>query len=325
MNTEVYDLIIVGAGPVGLFSAYYAGLRQMKVKVLESLSDCGGQLLQLYPEKTIKDIAGFPEVAAKDFIAQLKKQLQSVSVTFEYNQEVLMVKKNESDIFEIKTKFATHLGKAVLLTTGGGAFTPRKLTITHDDTLEGEKIFYQATDLEPFKDQTVAVLGGGDSAVDWALDLEKVAKKVYVIHRREQFRALEHSITQLKESSVDILTPYVAKDLMVNDTISLSLRQVKTKENLTLEVDKLLVSYGFVNTRTSFTEDSVLTDQGKFVVSSNQETSLKGMFACGDAAIYPGKVQLIATGLGEAPTAVNNIFAYLNPNERLQPVHSTSC
>lgn len=325
MNNDIYDLTIIGAGPVGMFAAYYAGLRQMKIKLIDSFAEVGGQLQQLYPEKNIKDLAGFQTIKAKDFIHQLTDQLASIDVTYCLNEKVNDCQK-KADIFQIQTDTTTHFSKAVLITTGGGAFVPRKLTLEGAERLENESLFYQVTDLAQFTNQDVAILGGGDSAVDWALTLEPIAKKIYLIHRRDNFRALEHSMTQLKESSVVVHTPHTLEKMSQDDgaQLTLTLKHVKTKDELPLSVDKLLVSYGFINTHSSLESAAEMTEDGQLIVDSRGATSIDGLYAAGDAVTYPGKINLIATGLGEAPTAVNNAYFYLHPDERLQPVHSTS-
>lgn len=325
MAQDIFDLTIIGGGPVGLFAAYYAGLRQMKVKVVESLNELGGQLQLLYPEKVIKDLPGFPQVKAQDFIAQLKAQVAQVDVTYCFNEEVDACEK-KADLFYIHTNQSTHLSRTILVTTGGGAFVPRKLALPASETLEQQSLFYHVTDVENFKDQVVGVLGGGDSAVDWALTLEPVAKKVYLIHRRDNFRALEHSMSQLTASSVERLTPYVVEDLVLaeNNLSGLQLRHVKTKEQQTLPVDKLLVSYGFINTHAPLVCEILGLEGNNIPVNSRCESSVPGLYAAGDVACYPGKINLIATGLGEAPTAVSNAYFYLHPESRLQPTHSTS-
>lgn len=323
MNEEIFDLTIIGAGPVGLFAAYYAGLRQMKVKMIESLADLGGQLQQLYPEKTIKDLPGLNAIRAKDFISQLKTQLDDIEVTVCRNEKVTTLTKI-AEIFHIETTLGTHLSKTVLLTTGGGAFVPRKISLSGAADLEDRTLFYQVHDLETFRNQEVAVLGGGDSAVDWALTLEPIAKSVHLIHRRDNFRALEHSMTELKQSSVTVHTPHTLDAIDANEAgLTLALKHVKEKTVAPLTVDKLLVSYGFINTHDALC-DEVTSLEGKIVVDSRGATNLLGLFAAGDGATYPGKIDLIATGLGEAPTAVNNAYFYLHPDEKLQPVHSTS-
>lgn len=321
--TEVFDLTIIGAGPSGLFAAYYAGLRHLKVKIIESLNQVGGQLTLLYPEKEIKDLAGFPEIKAADFIQRLTQQLKRVEVTYCLNEKVTTVQKNSNAIFEITTEKNFHLSKAVILTTGGGAFVPRKLACGGVENLENKKIFYHVKNFKSFSQQEVAVLGGGDSAVDWALHLEKVAKKVYLLHRRDQFRAIEHNLQLLQQSSIEVLTPYVLEGLGNHQQLDLKLRQVKTKEERVLSVDKLIVSYGFLTNHQNLLPE-VSTSEGKIIINTAGESRLAGLFACGDGAFYPGKVQLIATGLGEAPTAVNNAYLYLYPKGRLQPTHSTS-
>lgn len=324
MEAEIFDLTIVGAGPAGLFAAYYAGLRQMKVKIIESLDAPGGQLTLLYPEKEIKDVAGFTSITARQLVENLSQQLANIEATICYNEEVTQLEKKD-DLFFLTTGKETHVSKAVLLTTGGGAFVPRKLTIGAAKALEGKKIFYQVDNLKKYSGRNVALLGGGDSAVDWALALESIAKEVSLIHRRTQFRALEHSTNLLMQSKVEVLTPFVLEDLKEDgQQLELSLRHVKTKDIFKIMVDDLLVNYGFINTHQTLVDENLQSPDGKIIVDSTGATALPGLFACGDIASYPGKIQLIATGFGEAPTAVNNIHFYLHPESRLQPAHSTS-
>ncbi len=180
--------------------------------------------------------------------------------------------------------------------------------------------------MQQFKGQRVAILGGGDSAVDWALMLEPIAEKVSLIHRRDKFRAHESSVTQLQNSKVEILTPFVASDLICDEIAirGLELEEVRGDRKHTLEFDSLICNYGFISSLGPIKEWGLEIEKNSIVVNSRMETNIPGIYAAGDITTYPGKVKLIATGFGEAPTAVSNAKAYIDPKARLQPMHSTS-
>ena len=319
---EVYDITIVGAGPVGLFAAFYAGMRQRKIKMIDSLDQIGGQLAALYPEKVIYDIPGQPKIAAGTLIKNLKKQVAAFPVTYCLGQKVIDYQVEE-ELIVIETDQGLHYTKTVILATGQGSFLPRKLNVAGSEDFEGRGISYFVSDLASYAGKQVLIAGGGDSALDWALSLEEAGANVGLVHRRDQFRAHEHQVTNLKNSTVNCYTPYVIAGFAGEDRLrQVTLIHKKTGEEVTLLVDELLVNYGFLTDRK--THWPLDQDAQGFTVTSNMATSLAGVFACGDAASYPGKVNLIATGFGEAATAVNNAVAFLDPDSRRQPAHSTS-
>ncbi|ARK32252.1 NAD(P)/FAD-dependent oxidoreductase [Halalkalibacter krulwichiae] len=322
---NVYDITIIGGGPVGLFTAFYAGMRQASVKVIESLPQLGGQLSALYPEKYIYDIAGFPKVRAQELIDQLMKQVQQFEASICLNQSVLKVDRDFDGTFVIETNEETHYAKAVIITAGNGAFQPRKLKLEKEEKFEQSNLHYFVNDLNQFSGRRVAVFGGGDSAVDWALMLEPIADQVTLIHRRDKFRAHEHSVNQLKQSKVNILTPYVPERLVGDRQIEkVILSEAKTGELLELEVDDVLVNYGFVSSLGPIKDWGLEIQQNCLVVNSKMETNVEGIYAAGDICTYEGKVKLIASGFGEAPTAVSNAKAFIDPSAKVQPLHSTS-
>ena len=319
---EVYDVTILGAGPVGLFAAFYAGMRQRKIKVIDSLDQVGGQLAALYPEKVIYDIPGQPEIAAGTLIKNLEQQLEKFPVTYALGQRVANFR-TEGDYLAIETERETHYSKTVILATGQGSFAPRKLNVPGAEAFEDRGLAYFVANPQDYHKQRVLIAGGGDSALDWALSLDALGAEVGLVHRRDKFRAHEYQVANLERSKVKCYTPYVIGELS-GDT---RLRQVtlihkKTGEQVILPTDTLLVNYGFVTDRKS--PWPLEQDEAGVTVSSNMATSLPGVFACGDAASYSGKVNLIATGFGEAATAVNNAVAFLDPDSRRQPAHSTS-
>lgn len=321
----IMDITIIGGGPVGLFAAFYAGMRQASVKIIESMPQLGGQLSALYPEKYIYDVAGFPKVRAQELVNNLIEQANLFNPVFCLEEKVLNVIKNEDGIFELTTNKAVHLSRTVIITAGCGAFEPRKLNVPGAEKYEGKNLFYFVNNLDPFRDQDVLIAGGGDSAVDWALMLEPVAKSVTLIHRRDTFRAHEHSVEQMKQSSVRIITPREIQSLHGEDCIEkVVIADKKSGVTEELRVDALIVSFGFVSSLGPIQEWGLHIENGGIVVNSRMETNIPGIYAAGDIATYPGKVKLIATGFGEAPTAVNNAKQYMDPSARLQPGHSSN-
>ncbi|MGC5328246.1 NAD(P)/FAD-dependent oxidoreductase [Brevibacillus sp. SYSU BS000544] len=324
-DEEVRDLTIIGAGPAGLFTAFYGGMRHASVKIIESMPQIGGQLSALYPEKYIYDVAGFPKVRAQELVDGLKQQISMFNPTICTEQKVENVTKNDEGIFEVTTDKGVHLSRAVVITAGCGAFEPRKLE--HPDAVKYEKsnLHYFVTDLNAFAGQKVLVVGGGDSAVDWALMLEPIATEVTLTHRRDKFRAHEHSVETLMNSKVNVLTPCEIAALHGEDRIErVTLTNNVTKEETTVEVDAVIVNFGFISSLGPIKNWGLELEKGSIVVNSKMETNIPGIYAAGDIATYPGKVKLIAVGFGEAPTAVNNAMSYIYPDAKVQPHHSSS-
>ncbi len=325
MMEATYDITIIGGGPVGMFAGFYAGLRDVKVQIIESLEQLGGQVSAIYPEKTILDVAGYPKITGKDLISNLKAQLAEVDTEVKLKQTVLDVE-SVGDEFKITTNQEVTMSKSILIATGVGSFNPRKLAVDNADEFEDKQLFYGVTDLDKFKDQSVLVAGGGDSAIDLALLLNSVSPEVYILHRRDQFRAMEHSVKQLQESSVKLLTPYLIKGLEpVDQQVKVIAEKMKTKEPLEVVVDKLVVNYGFksqdkVNDNWSI---DLAKTKGQINVSQTGQTNLKNIVAVGDVATFDGKQALISTGFGEAPIAINHLISNLYPDRR-GAMHSTS-
>ncbi|MDZ5713623.1 NAD(P)/FAD-dependent oxidoreductase [Jeotgalibacillus haloalkalitolerans] len=325
-DTSVYDITVIGGGPVGLFTAFYGGMRQASVKLIESLPHLGGQLTALYPDKYIYDVAGFPKVKAQELVDNLTAQMSRFDTEIRLGQEVTHVEKREDGVFVLTTPEEVHYTRTIIITAGNGAFQPRKLNLDGLNDFEEKNLHYFIEDLSNFKDQDVVLLGGGDSAVDWALMLEPVAKSVTLVHRRDTFRAHEASVEQLKQSSVNVMTPYVPVGYQtMNDVIqSLTLQKAKEEETTVLNFDHLIVNYGFVSSLGPIKEWTLEIEKNSIVVNSRMETNIPGIYAAGDVCTYDGKVKLIASGFGEAPTAVNNAKASIDPKARVQPMHSTS-
>ena len=324
-DEKVYDITIVGGGPAGLFTAFYAGMRQSSCKIIESMPQLGGQLSALYPEKYIYDVAGFPKIRAQELIDRLKEQMSQFETTACLEEKVMNVEKKEESLFEITTDKGIHLSRTIIITAGVGAFEPRRLEVEGADKFEKANLHYFVDDLNKFAGQKVVVFGGGDSAVDWALMLEPIAEKVTIVHRRDKFRAHEHSVENLMNSKVNVLTPYEPHALEGNDNIEkVVLRNSKTEELVTEDVDAVIVNFGFISSLGPIKDWGLEFEKGAISVNSRMETNIPGIYAAGDIATYSGKIKLIAVGFGEAPTAVNNAKSYIDPEARVQPAHSSS-
>ncbi|REK54279.1 MAG: ferredoxin--NADP(+) reductase [Thermobacillus sp.] len=324
-HPNLTDIVIVGGGPVGMFAAFYGGMRQASVKIIESMPQLGGQLSALYPEKEIFDVAGFPRVKAQELVDRLREQLDLFKPEICLEEKVLNVRKIEERLFEVTTDRTVHHARAVIITAGVGAFEPRKLELTGAEAYEGVNLHYFVNDMEKFRDKRVLISGGGDSAVDWALMLEPIAASVTLVHRRDKFRAHEHSVEKLKASSVNIITPAEIAALSGDGRIErVTLKHVRSGETTEHEVDAVIVSFGFVSSLGPIEEWGLKIDSGSIVVDSRMETSIPGIFAAGDIVTYPGKLKLIAVGFGEAPTAINNAKVYIDPNAKLSPGHSSN-
>ncbi|MFC0478316.1 NAD(P)/FAD-dependent oxidoreductase [Robertmurraya beringensis] len=326
-DQTVYDITIIGGGPTGLFTAFYGGMRHATVKLIESLPQLGGQLSALYPEKYIYDVAGFPKVRAQQLVNNLKEQMATFNQNICLEQSVEKIEKQTNGIFKLTTNKEVHFSKTIIITAGNGAFQPRRLELKNSSQYEGKNLYYFIDDLHQFVGQKVVIFGGGDSAVDWALMLEPIAEKVTIVHRRDKFRAHEHSVQNLQHSKVEIKTPYVPADLLSNskgDIAQVVLKNVNDKTEETVEVDAVICNYGFVSSLGPIKEWGLEISKNSIVVNSKMETNIPGIYAAGDICTYEGKVKLIACGFGEAPTAVNNAKTFIDPKAKAQPLHSSS-
>lgn len=329
---EIYDITIIGAGPVGLFTAFYAHMREASVKIIDSLEEVGGQPAHLYPEKLLYDIPAYSKINGWDLGQQLLKQLERFETTFCLGEEALQIEKvvdhsDEMDtIFSIQTNKGFHYSRTLIIAAGNGAFQPRKLNLDEAEDFEHSNLHYYVNNLKQFENKNIAICGGGDSAVDWALTLEPIADKVSIIHRREKFRALEHSVSLLKQSSVEILTPFIPKKLFSEqgEIFAIELVKPRADESKLLEIDHLIVNYGFSTSIGTLKSWGLETVRNQIKVDHHLETSIEGIFAVGDIAEYEGKVQIIATGFGEAPHAVNFALKHIYPDYVQSPVHSSS-
>lgn len=324
MKDEIIDLTIIGGGPAGLFASFYAGMREMSVKIIDSLPQLGGQLIELYPDKYIYDVGGFPKILAKDFVANLVNQAHYAKPEILLGETALSAER-EGDYFILTTDKGVHLTRTILLTAGIGAFQPRKIGLEEESQFEGKTLHYGIKDLSIFKDKKVVVCGGGDSAVDWALMFEDLASSVTLVHRRERFTAHETSVNKLMQSKVDVKTSLSVKAIEgANGEVSEILLASLDGNEERIPADHLIVNYGNISSLGPLKEWGIEMDRNSIKVNTRMETNIEGIYAAGDVTTFDGKVKLIATGLGEAPIAVNHAKAYVNPKARLQPLHSTS-
>ncbi|MBP7934314.1 MAG: NAD(P)/FAD-dependent oxidoreductase [Phycisphaerae bacterium] len=322
---EVFDVTIVGGGPTGLFAAFYAGLRGMRVRIIDSLELLGGQLTTLYPDKIIYDVAGFPAILAKTLVEELIRQMTAYGPTVVLGEQVLRLTHGEPGLLRLDTDRDGYPSRSVVIAAGAGAFTPKRLPGFDLDGYEGKGVSYFVRDLADWRGRRVLIIGGGDSAVDWSLNLLRVTQDITTIHRAADFRAHEDSVAKLRASPVRLLTFHELKAVHGRDRVeAATIYDNRTREERFLEVDEILISIGFSTSLGPIREWGLNLDKSGIVVTSRMETSMAGVFAAGDVASYPGKLKLIVTGFGEAATAVNHAKAFIDPASKSFPGHSSA-
>jgi len=324
MNKHIVDVAVIGAGPSGMYTGYYCGLRKLETLIFDSLEMMGGQVSSLYAEKIIEDLPGLPNMRAQSFIDGLSEQLASVShlVTPVLATNIMAIEKQEDGTFAIKSATNTWFSKTVIITIGNGAFLPRMLGIERENDFHN--IHYFIKQLDTFKDQHVVLFGGGDSAVDWSLMLEPLAASVSIVHRRDEFRAKQSNVDRLLTSSVNVYTPYVVKEIAQHEDYhikTIRIEDVKTKDIIDLPVDNVIVNYGVVSDLGFIKQwQGIELEKHKIIARPTGETSIPGVFACGDVVSYPGREAQIVTGLAEGLMASAAAARYINPNKKVRPI-----
>ena len=319
------DVVIVGAGPVGLFAVHQLGIKGLKSEVIDNLDKAGGQCIELYPDKPIYDIAGIPECTGEELTKNLLDQIKPFKTNFHFNERVQEIK-NESDNWIVKTSKNKIFSSPNIIIAGGvGSFEPRKLSVKEAEKFENKSIFYSVTDKNKFSDKKISIFGGGDSALDWALELSKIAK-VTLIHRREEFRGAPHTLNKLKkEGKVDIKTKYQLSSIQGDDNIeSISIKNDSGKETK-IDTDYILSFFGLIMKLGPISEWGLNMDKKTIQVNTeNFETNKKGIFAIGDICTYPGKLKLILSGFHEGALASVECFKRARPNEKYRFEFTTS-
>lgn len=322
---QLYDITIIGGGPAGLFAAYYAGFRGLSVKIVDSQPDLGGQVTALYPDKYIYDVAGFPKILGKDLVANLVEQATQYHPAVFLNEEIKSFERLPDGAYRFMGTSGEHRTKVVLITAGIGAFSPKAYKRPEFDRYIDHGLYYAVRRKEEFRDKDVLVVGGGDSALDWALDLVPYARHITLIHRRDVFRAHINSVNKLSDSPITVKLfcelkalrgePDVTEAVIVNN---------KTGQEEVVPTDAVLAFLGLVSNLGSISTWGLQLEDDSILVNTRMETNLPGVYAAGDIVDYPGKLKLIVTGFGEAATAVNNAAKYVNPDASIFPGHSST-
>jgi thioredoxin reductase (NADPH) len=317
------DITIVGGGPVGLFGCFYAGLRGMSVRVIDSLDDLGGQMAALYPEKFIYDMPGFPEVIAKDLTHAMVRQAGRFSPAYVLGETCERLERTGSS-WTIHTQRGSYPTKTVVICAGLGAFSPTRIGVDREEDYLGQGLMYGVKVKAALAGKRVVVVGGGDSALDWALGLEDIAREVTLVHRRDGFRAHEESIERLGLSTVRVRLWEVVVGLSGTGNLEgVTVENKKSGERHEIACDVLTVNIGFKSSLGPIRTWGVQLEKNKIVVDPLMRTNLEGVFAAGDVCTHEGKLDLIATGVGEVCTAVNVAKSMIDPSAKAFPGHSS--
>ncbi len=323
---DIFDITVIGGGPTGLFALFYAGMRGAKAKVIDALPEFGGQLYALYPEKYVYDMPGYPAIIAQDLVNACVEQAMQWPHAVCLEERVTNLTRQDDGTITLTTDKAEHKSKTVLISSGIGAIKPRKLPAPSAAQFEERGVTYYARNFDRFNDKRVVIVGGGDSAVDYALAIEPRASSVTLVHR-SQFRAHAATVEQLRKSSVDIRQPdFEIKDVHGDGSVNaVTIVQTKTKEETRVATDEVLCALGFVSDLGELKAWGINVEGNGVVVDPyTMETSIPCVYAAGDVLNHPGKLKLIACGTSEAAIAVNQAMVRINPANKVQPVHSSN-
>jgi len=322
------DTIIIGAGPVGLFAVHQLGIKGLKAVVIDNLDRAGGQCIELYPDKPIYDIPAVPECTGEELTKNLLEQIKPFNTKFLFNEKVEQVKQDK-DIWIVKTNNNNEFSAPNIIIAGGvGSFEPRKLSLKEIEKFEGKSLFYAIKSKEKLKNKNISIFGGGDSALDWALELSKFSK-ITLIHRRSEFRGAPHTLSEIrkleKQGKIYIKTPCQLESVEGNEnikSISVKFDDGKVEE---IKTDIILSFFGLIMKLGPIAEWGLNMDKKTIEVNSkNFETNKKGIFAIGDICNYPGKLKLILSGFHEAALASVDCFKRARPNEKYRFEFTTS-
>ncbi len=312
MGTNIADVLIIGGGPVGIYGLYLTGLHHLKTVMIERLSRLGGQLEHLYPEKPIYDVGGFPLVTGHELVVRLLEQANQYPHDV-YTNTVATGVIRHGDLWQIETTQGTFTAKSVIITAGIGEFLPRRFNDPAIDRFEGRGLYYTVEHLEDFRGHRVLIIGGGDSAADWAMAVAPRAERIWMIHRRDGFQCHADSLAKLKNlSNVSLLTHHEL--LAVDGSYAVDGAQIRHNQSqrvTRLDVDRIIVAIGLIPGTDIFRDWGIELNGHELAVNSAMLTNLPGILAAGDIVSYPGKVKLISVGFGEVATAVESARRYL--------------
>ena len=323
------DVIIIGAGPVGLFAVHQLGIKGLKSVVIDNLDKAGGQCIELYPDKPIYDIPAVPECTGEELTKNLLKQIKPFKSEFFYNERVDEIKQDKNNWIVKTNNNNEFIAPNIIIAGGVGSFEPRKLQLKEAKKFEGKSIFYAVKDKEIFKDKDISIFGGGDSALDWALELSKFSK-ITLIHRRNEFRGAPHTLKEIKklekDGKISIKTPCQLDSIEEGNknikTITIKFENEKTEK---IKTDIILSFFGLIMKLGPIAEWGLNMDKKTIAVNSeNFETNKKGIFAVGDICTYPGKLRLILSGFHEVALASVECFKRARPNEKYRFEFTTS-
>ena len=331
MTIHKTDIVIVGAGPAGLFSIFEAGMLKMKCHVIDTLETIGGQCVALYPEKPIYDIPAHPKVLASELIELLEAQAEPFHPTYHLNQQVQKIDKKDDGSFVVETSKNIKIEcKAIIIAAGCGAFGPNRPPLANIEQFEGSSIYYSVRNKKEFTGKKVVIAGGGDSAVDWAISLAEIAQKIYVVHRRDKFRCAPESADKMKkleaEGKIEMIIPFQLEGLEGNNS-KLSQIIVKDFDNniKKIEADYLLPFFGLAMELGPIANWGLNLHKNHIEVDrATMQTSQKGIYAVGDIATYSHKLKLILTGFAECASACHDIFKIVFPDQIYHFEYSTS-
>ena len=315
------DIIIIGAGPTGLFTVFEAGLLGLKCHIIDALVKPGGQCSEIYPNKPIYDIPAYPEIMAGDLIHKLLDQIKPFNPGYTMGESAVELKKSDGEFIITTDKNTKIKGKVVAIAGGLGNFEPRKPNLENIDKYEENGLVYKIINKDDFQDKNVIISGGGDSALDWTLELSKIAKKVTLIHRRNEFRGAVESVKQIQKLKdkkiVDVITP--AQLVAINGRDKVESIDLKVNEEIvTIETDFIIPLYGLIPKMNIFKNWGLNIEKNAISVNNalDYSTNIKGIYAIGDINHYPGKLKLILSGFHEAAVMCHSAYNYINPDKK---------
>jgi len=323
-KTHKTDAIIIGAGPVGLFAVFELGLLDIKCHLIDILEMPGGQCAELYPEKPIYDIPALPVVSGQELTDNLMKQIEPFHPKFTLGEMAEKIEKTENG-WRVTTNDGTEVeGKVVIIAAGGGSFTPKKPPIKNIAEFEGKSVFYSVKKIEQFKDKDIVIAGGGDSALDWAINLQPIAKSLTLVHRRNEFKAAPHSVAKMHDLVNENKMDFVIGNLKNLNGKNGILESITVDEE-DVKCENLLAFYGLTMKLGPVANFGINLENNLIPVNTeNFETNVEGIFSIGDINYYPGKLKLILSGFHEAALMAQKAFKYVYPDEKLRFQYTTS-